>query len=51
MVVHVACMGKTTNTYKVLVGRLEGIRRLKRHKRRWEDSIRNVCLLITDLKR
>ncbi|KAJ4438068.1 hypothetical protein ANN_14007 [Periplaneta americana] len=37
---HVACMGESKNIYRVLVGRLEGIRPLGRPRRRWEDNIK-----------
>ncbi|KAJ4430493.1 hypothetical protein ANN_22709 [Periplaneta americana] len=37
---HVACMGKSRNAYRVLVGRPEGKRPLGRLKLRWEDNIK-----------
>ncbi|KAJ4444903.1 hypothetical protein ANN_06701 [Periplaneta americana] len=37
---HVACMGESRNTYRVLVGRPEGKRPLGRPRRRWEDNIK-----------
>jgi hypothetical protein len=37
---HVARMGEETNVYKVLVGKPEGKRPLRRPRRRWEDGIR-----------
>ncbi|KAJ4432511.1 hypothetical protein ANN_21131 [Periplaneta americana] len=37
---HVARMGESRNTYRVLVGRLEGKRPLGRPRRRWEDNIK-----------
>ncbi|KAJ4440904.1 hypothetical protein ANN_10751 [Periplaneta americana] len=36
---HVARMGESRNTYRVLVGRPEGKRLLWRQRRRWEDNI------------
>jgi len=41
---HVACMGKMRNWYKVLVGKPEGKRSLRRPRHGWKDNIR------TDLK-
>jgi hypothetical protein len=35
---HVACMGE--NTYRILVGKLEGKRPLGRLRRKWEDNIK-----------
>jgi hypothetical protein len=37
---HVACMGKDSNVYKVLMGKPEGKRPLGRPRRRWKDGIR-----------
>ncbi|KAJ4433902.1 hypothetical protein ANN_16215 [Periplaneta americana] len=37
---HVARMGESKNTYRVLVGRPEGKKPLGRPRRRWEDSIK-----------
>ncbi|KAJ4425839.1 hypothetical protein ANN_27465 [Periplaneta americana] len=37
---HVARMNESRNAYGVLIGRLEGIRRLERPKRRWRDNIK-----------
>jgi hypothetical protein len=37
---HVACMGEERKVYKVLVGKTEGKRPLKRMRCRWEDGIR-----------
>ncbi|KAJ4448406.1 hypothetical protein ANN_10422 [Periplaneta americana] len=37
---HVASMGESRNTYRVLVGRPEGKRPLGRPRRRWEDNIK-----------
>jgi hypothetical protein len=37
---HVARMGEERNVYKVLVGKPEGKRPLRRPRRRWEDGIR-----------
>ncbi|KAJ4449368.1 hypothetical protein ANN_00766 [Periplaneta americana] len=37
---HVARMGESRNAYRVLVGRLEGKRPLRRPRRRWEDNIK-----------
>jgi hypothetical protein len=33
-------MGKMRNSYRVLVGKPEGKRPLRRPRRRWEDNIR-----------
>jgi hypothetical protein len=33
-------MGQDRTVYKVLVGKLEGRRALRRQRRRWEDGIR-----------
>jgi hypothetical protein len=37
---HVACMGEERKVYKVLVGKPEGKRPLRRPRHRWEDRIR-----------
>ncbi|KAJ4448683.1 hypothetical protein ANN_00073 [Periplaneta americana] len=37
---HVAHMGESRNAYRVLVGRPEGKRPLRRPRRRWEDNIK-----------
>ncbi|KAJ4426786.1 hypothetical protein ANN_26585 [Periplaneta americana] len=37
---HVARLGESRNTYRVLVGRPEGKRPLGRPRRRWEDNIK-----------
>jgi hypothetical protein len=37
---HVARMGEGRGVYRVLVGRLEGKRPLRRPRRRWEDNIK-----------
>ncbi|KAJ4430010.1 hypothetical protein ANN_22218 [Periplaneta americana] len=37
---HVARMGESRNAYRVLVGRPEGKRPLRRPRRRWEDNIK-----------
>jgi hypothetical protein len=37
---HVACVGKRMDAYRVLMGRLEGRRPLRRRRRRWEDNIK-----------
>jgi transcription termination factor 2 len=37
---HVARMGETRNTYRILVGKPEGKRPLGRPKRRWVDNIK-----------
>jgi hypothetical protein len=37
---HVACMEKMRNTYKILVGKIEGKRRCGIPRRRREDKIR-----------
>jgi hypothetical protein len=37
---HVTRMGEERNVYKVLIGKPEGKRPLRRPRRRWEDGIR-----------
>jgi hypothetical protein len=37
---HVARMGEGRGVHRVLVGRSEGKRPLRRHRRRWEDNIK-----------
>jgi hypothetical protein len=37
---HVACMGEERKVYKVLVGKPEGKRLLRRPRRRWEEGSR-----------
>jgi hypothetical protein len=37
---HVARMGETRNTYRLLVGKPEGKRPLGRPRRRWVDNIK-----------
>jgi len=37
---HVARMGERRGVYRVLVGRPEGKRPLRRHGHRWEDNIK-----------
>jgi hypothetical protein len=37
---HVARMGEGRGVNRVLVGRLEGKRPLRRHRRRWKDNIK-----------
>jgi hypothetical protein len=37
---HVARMGKRRGAYRVLVGKPEGRRPLRRPRRRWEDNIK-----------
>jgi hypothetical protein len=37
---HVTCMGEMRNTCKILVGKPEGKRSLKRSRHIWEDNIR-----------
>ena len=37
---HVACMGERKGVYRVLVGKPEGKRPLRRPRRRWEDNIK-----------
>jgi len=39
-VAHVACMGKRSDAYRVLVGKYEGKRPLGRPRHRWEFSIK-----------
>ena len=38
---HVARMGEDRGAYRVLVGKREGKRPLRRPRRRWVDNIRN----------
>jgi hypothetical protein len=44
---HVARLGETRNTYRILMGRPEGKRPLGRTRRRWMDNIkmdlREIC--------
>jgi hypothetical protein len=37
---HVACMGKKSNSCRILVGKPEEKRALRRPRRRWEDNIK-----------
>jgi hypothetical protein len=37
---HVAAMGEERGVYRVLVGRPEGKRPLRRPRRKWEDNIK-----------
>jgi hypothetical protein len=37
---HVARMGERRNAYRILVGKLEGKRPLRRPRRRWVDNIK-----------
>jgi len=37
---HVARMGEGRDVYRVLVEKPEGIRRLGRHRHRWDDNIK-----------
>jgi hypothetical protein len=37
---HVAQMGENRNVYRILVGKAEGKRPLRRPRHRWEDNIR-----------
>ena len=37
---HVACMGERKGVYRVLVGKPEGKRPLRKHRRRSEDNIK-----------
>ena len=37
---HVACMGEKRGAYRVLVGKPEGKRTLRRPRRRWKDNIK-----------
>jgi hypothetical protein len=37
---HVACIGKVRRVYKVLVGKPEGKRPLRRQRHRWEVEVR-----------
>jgi hypothetical protein len=43
---HVAQMGKTRNTYKILVGKPEQTIPLGRPTRRWEDNIKKILRVI-----
>jgi hypothetical protein len=36
---HVACMRKRRGAYRILVGKPEGKKPLRRHRRRWENNI------------
>jgi hypothetical protein len=37
---HVACMKQGRSVYRVLIGRPEGKRQVRRPRRRWEDNIK-----------
>jgi hypothetical protein len=37
---HVARMGEKSNTYRILVGKPEGKRLLRRPRRKWVDNIK-----------
>jgi hypothetical protein len=37
---HVTCIGEKRNAYRILVGKPEGNRQLRRPRHRWEDNIR-----------
>jgi hypothetical protein len=37
---HVAGMGETRNAYRILMGKTEGNRPLRRARRRWVDNIK-----------
>ena len=37
---HVACMGERRGVCRILVGKLEGQRPLRRPRGRWEDNIK-----------
>jgi hypothetical protein len=37
---HVLCMGEVKNAYKILVGKSEGERPLRRLRHSWEDNIK-----------
>jgi hypothetical protein len=37
---HVACMGEDRGVHRVLVGKPDGKRPLRRLRRRWEDNIK-----------
>jgi hypothetical protein len=37
---RVAHMGEMRNAYKIVAGKLEGKRPLRRPRRRWEDNVR-----------
>jgi hypothetical protein len=39
---HVACMGEKRSAYRILVGKSEGKRPLRRPRRRWVDNIKIV---------
>jgi hypothetical protein len=39
---HVTHMVETINTYKILIAKPEGKRRLRRHRHKWEDYIKIV---------
>jgi len=39
---HVACTRERRDTYRVMVGKLEGKKPLGRHKSRWEDNIKMI---------
>jgi hypothetical protein len=37
---YVVCIGEKSNSYSILVGKLDQKRRLVRPRRRWEDNIK-----------
>jgi hypothetical protein len=39
---HVACMGDERNAFKILVGKPEGKRPLRRTRCRWQDNMKMV---------
>jgi len=46
---QVACMREGRSVYRVLVGRPEGKRQLRRPRRRWEDNIKmNLTEIVID---
>jgi hypothetical protein len=52
---HVAHMGEMRNAYKIVAGKPEGKRPLRRPKHRWEDKIKTdfhtyaICCIITHI--
>jgi hypothetical protein len=43
---HIAHMGKIRNVYKILVGKPEGSRKLRRLRHTWEGNIKMVFIEI-----
>jgi hypothetical protein len=42
-------MGDVRNAYKILAGKPEGKRPLKRNRRGWKDNIKNYISVVNDI--